>query len=368
MFADNRKISLRQLQALLLLDFFGTTLLFLPGELALSTKNGCWSAAAILGGLFTAISLLLTTLGKTMPDGTVVQWCRSLLGGIVGNLVLLGLAAKLWLDGAVELRLFTEVVSRTMLPSTPMWILSLVILIVSGALAAQGMECRGRAAEVLFFFVAVPLVVILIAVAISSEYRRVMPLALPQLKGMAQSLPEMSVVFQGLVFLYFVFPGLKKPHNGSMPVAVVCLLFTLVLTAIVFLCLAVYGADTLPAKLLPTLQMMERVSFTGVFLTRLDVILLWFWMAAVTVFLSGTLFFGSLLAVQLCHQSEGKRKYWLFAVVILLFIGGTLPPDFSGAYGLRLNMAPWFNGFYLLGLPLLLLFLSRVRKGGGANG
>ena len=34
MFAENRKISLRQLQAMLLLDFFGTAALFLPGEMA----------------------------------------------------------------------------------------------------------------------------------------------------------------------------------------------------------------------------------------------------------------------------------------------------------------------------------------------
>ena len=34
MFAENRKISIRQLQMLLLLDCFGTAVLFLPAELA----------------------------------------------------------------------------------------------------------------------------------------------------------------------------------------------------------------------------------------------------------------------------------------------------------------------------------------------
>ena len=41
MFAENRKISIRQLQMLLLLDCFGTAVLFLPAELAEISGRGC---------------------------------------------------------------------------------------------------------------------------------------------------------------------------------------------------------------------------------------------------------------------------------------------------------------------------------------
>ena len=50
MFAENRKISIRQLQVLLLLDCFGTAVLFLPAELAEISGRGCFFAA-LLGGL-----------------------------------------------------------------------------------------------------------------------------------------------------------------------------------------------------------------------------------------------------------------------------------------------------------------------------
>ena len=49
MFAENRKISIRQLQMLLLLDCFGTAVLFLPAELAEISGRGCFFAA-LLGG------------------------------------------------------------------------------------------------------------------------------------------------------------------------------------------------------------------------------------------------------------------------------------------------------------------------------
>ncbi|MBO5329183.1 MAG: endospore germination permease [Anaerotignum sp.] len=366
MFAENRKISLRQLQVLLLLDCFGTVVLFLPAELAQMSGRGCWIAALIGGLVFSAVSLLLTKVGSKMPEGTAVEWFRFCFGSFLGNAALFGLALHLLFSGLVELRLFSEVVCRAMLPNTPVWVISLVILAVSGALAAQGTECRGRAAEILFFVVAIPLVIILLAVSVSSEYGRVLPLELPSFDGIRNGIAAMSVVFQGLLFLYFIFPDLRKPAMAKGAVVKSAFVTTLVVTAIVFLCLAVYGENVLAEKLLPALQMMERVSFTGVFLTRQDVLLLWFWMASVCIFLSGILFYSSLLEVRMWKQPETKRKTWLWICLMAVFAASFLPDDLSAAYYLRMRLAPWFNLVYLVILPILLLLIAK-RKGGERN-
>ena len=309
MFAENRKISLRQLQALLLLDCFGTTVLFLPAELARLGGKACWVVALLSGVVFAVLSLLLTSVGKRLPQGTVVDWCRGCFGNFFGAIVLIGLAMKLLLDGMLELRMFSEIVCRSMLPTTPVWAISLVVLAVAGSLAAQGTECRGRMAEILFFLVAIPLAVILLAVAISSKYHRILPLELPSVSEIGSGIAAMSIVFQGLTFLYFIYPDLKRPARSRSAVLKSGALTGLVVTAMVFLCLAVYGEGILSEKLLPSLQMMERVSFTGVFLTRQDVLLLWFWMASVSVFLSGTLFFGSLCRCSVSRKPSGKRGF-----------------------------------------------------------
>ena len=112
MFAENRKISIRQLQMLLLLDCFGTAVLFLPAELAEISGRGCFFAA-LLGGLgVSAASLLLTAVGRRMPNGTVVDWCRSVCGNAIGTILLLGLAGKLLLDGMLELRIFSALAAK----------------------------------------------------------------------------------------------------------------------------------------------------------------------------------------------------------------------------------------------------------------
>lgn len=365
MFAENRKISLRQLQALLLLDCFGTTVLFLPAELARLSGKACWVVALLSGVVFAVLSLLLTSVGKRLPQGTVVDWCRGCFGNFFGAIVLIGLAMKLLLDGMLELRMFSEIVCRSMLPTTPVWAISLVVLAVAGSLAAQGTECRGRMAEILFFLVAIPLAVILLAVAISSKYHRILPLELPSVSEIGSGIAAMSIVFQGLTFLYFIYPDLKRPARSRSAVLKSSALTGLVVTAMVFLCLAVYGEGILSEKLLPSLQMMERVSFTGVFLTRQDVLLLWFWMASVSVFLSGTLFFGSLLGVQMFRQQETKRKTWLWVWLGAVFAASFLPENLSTAYHLRMRLAPFFNLIYLVIVPFVLLLFAG--KGGKAD-
>lgn len=355
MFAENRKISLRQLQVLLLLDCFGTAVLFLPAELAqMNGKNG-WLAALIGGGVFVLVSFLLTEVGGRRREGTVVEWCRESFGYILGTVILVGLGGKLLFDGMLELRIFSEIVCRSMLPNTPVWVISLVVLAVAAALAAQGTECRGRTAEVLFFVVLIPLVVILLAVAVSAEYGRIRPVALPGFTGIRSGIFAMSVVFQGLTFLYFIFPEIRKPEKVKEAVMVSSLVTVAVVTGIVFLCAAVYGEAVLSGKLLPTLQMMERVSFTGLFLTRQDVLLLWFWMASVCIFLSGTIFYGSLLGVRIFRKKETERKKWLWICMILLFAASFLPQDLSAAYRIRLQVAPWLHLIYLVILPAVLL-------------
>ena len=181
MFAENRKISIRQLQMLLLLDCFGTAVLFLPAELAEISGRGCFFAA-LLGGLgVSAASLLLTAVGRRMPNGTVVDCCRSVCGNGIGTILLLGLSGKILLDGMLELRIFSEIICRFMLPATPVWVLSLVLLLVAGACGAgNGMSGQNGGNP---FSGRDSLASGASGGGASTQYARVLPLALPSPSG-----------------------------------------------------------------------------------------------------------------------------------------------------------------------------------------
>lgn len=364
MFAENYKISVRQLQCMLLLYLFSTAVLFLPSEIAVVAGNSCWIITLSWGIIISFTAVFLVYLGKRHPTYTAVEWYKSSFGGIIGTLFSLALAGKLIFDGAMELRLFCDIISSSMLPLTPVWLLMAVVLGLCVVAAWKEVECSARAAEILFLVVFIPLVVVLIFVAISTGYERVLPIEMPTKKGFADSLPFFATLFQGLVVLLFIFPYLEKRSHCGRRIWSTCMLACGVTTVLVFLSLAVYGTEALSTKLLPTLQMMERVSFSGIFLGRQDLFLLWLWMVTVFIYVSSLLFFGIDLCTRVFKTKAQKRNRWLFLLVPILFVVALIPPDMASAYWLRVRVSPWLNGTFLLCLPFFALCIDLIKRRG----
>ncbi len=363
MFAENHKISVRQLETLLLLYYFGTTVLFLPSDAAVTTGNACWIVTVIWGVASSLLAIFLVYCGERHPSYTAVEWYRSSFGKFLGTIFAFGLGGKLIFDGAMELRVFCDVISSSMLPRTPQWILIALTLILCCLAASYGAECTARVSEILFFLVFVPLIFVLIFVAISADYNRVLPIQFPSLTGMGESMPFFAPLLQGFMIFLFIFPSLEKRRHMKRRIWLTCLFATGVIGVLVFLSLAVYGTEVLSEKLLPTLQMMERVSFSGIFLGRQDLFLLWLWMVTTFLYVAGMIFFG----IELCNRIVGNKKEkgnrWLILLAPLIFIVALLPKDMAGAYWLRIQVVPWTSGVFFILLPVLMLFIDVIKRG-----
>lgn len=364
MFAENEKISVRQLQTMLLLYYFGTAVLFLPSEAAISAGNSCWIVTILWGVASAVVAVFLAYLGERHPTYTAVEWYKNSFGRVLGTVLSFGLAAKIAFDGALELRVFCDIISSSMLPRTPLWLIILLTLFLCVMTALHGTECSARAAEILFLAVFVPLIFVLIFVAISTGYHRVLPVQIPNFEELRKGVPFFGQMFQGLIIFLFVFPNLQKRRHFCRRICLTSLLATGVLGSIVFLSLAVYGAGVLSEKMLPTLQMMERVSFSGIFLGRQDLFLLWLWMVTVFLYVAILLFFGMELCTRVFKTKRQQRNRWLFLWVPLLFIVALSPKDMAAAYWVRLKVSPWLNGIFFILLPLITFFIDAVKGRG----
>ena len=364
MFAENHKISVRQLEILLLLYYFGTTVLFLPSDASIAAGNGSWIITIVWGVASSFLAVLFVYLGERHPSYTAVEWYESSFGREIGTILAFGLGGKIILDGAMELRLFSDVISSSMLPRTPQWLLLALTLILCCMAAAYGLECMARSAEILFFVVLIPLVVVLTFVAISTNYNRILPIQIPAFSSLKESMPFFAPLLQGFMIFLFIFPNLEKRKHMKRRIWLTCMAATCLMTVLVFLCLAVYGTAALSEKLLPTLQMMERVSFSGIFLGRQDLFLLWFWMVTTFLYVTGLLCFGQALCVHIFRGKKTQRNFWLYLLVPLIFIVALLPKDMAGAYWLRIRVAPWLSGIFFVALPILIFFVDGMKRRG----
>lgn len=368
MFSENQKISPRQASALLLMEFLGTPLLFLPSRLAQIGGRQCWQIMAVGALAALAVTPILTALGRREPGWTAVEWFRSVFGYGLGGLLSLGLGWKLLVDGAIELRIFAEVIRRMMLPYTPLPLLLGGIFLLSFLAARRGVECRARAAEILILLVWVPLLILLAAAAFSVGQPYFLPLAMPTAKELWQGLAVTQPLYQPMLFLLFLPPFLAEPKKAGRSVWKAMFCAGVLFTGITLLCLAVYGPVSLSQKAFASLQVMERVSMNGIFLTRQDLFLLWFWMAAVFLYLSGSLFFGGIFLQRLTGKGEKGRRigFWVFGLALLAV--SFLPPDMEWAYAFRNKVQPIFSGVYLALFPSVFLIKSWIMERGRRHG
>lgn len=355
MFSDNRKISLRQLQALLLLSFLGTSSLFLPAEMAAESGRACYLSMLFGGLLATVFSLVLTELIRRVPAWTGVEWMRDLCGQKLGTILSFGFVGKLLTDAILEVRIFSEILQRTMLSAIPLVVLMAVLLLLCAFGMCHGIEGQARAAEILFFFVFPPLLLLLACVACTIKQAYFLPFALPDVRDLRRGAAMVQPLFQSMLFLLFIPPFLQKPQKARKSVFGVSLFTTLLLTAITFLCLSVYGADVLARKIFPTLQITERVSISGIFLGRQDILLLWFWMVSAFLYLTGTLFFSSVCLSRMYPKTKPKQKYWVLLLLPLIWICAILPQDLETAYHFRNLIQPFVSAVYLGLFPVLFL-------------
>lgn len=363
MFVDNEKISKRQFSVLMLFGLFGTSLLFLPAELAGNGGRMGWQTAFVWGIALVGIQAVLCYLGSRFPEMTVGHWYGYVFGGVVGKILALALLVHILLTGALELRIFGEVISAMMLPKTPLWLLTAVFLLGILPVAVGGVEVVGRMAEVLFFFVGIPLVVVLVALMFSVDFGRLLPLDFVDGEAVQKTAIYFAPLSQGLLLTPFFFAQTKWKAGKKSVVGVVAVMLGLI-CLMTMLAFCAYGADSLSGKLFPMLQMMERVGFGKVFLSRQDLLFLWFWVVSAFLFLAMILLFATKLWCEiLCIPSEKRGAKWVWFLCISTWVVSNIPDDLWQAYDARLSYLPYGNLVFLVILPVIMLLVDVVKRG-----
>ena len=200
MFSQNGKISDRQLFRMIIVGALGPSLLICPRLISGLGSLGFFAyvLAAILGSGY--IFLMFYFRKKTS---------NSILGNMMEGFFRTIGVARLFLVAAGGLYIITDVVSRILLPRTN----ELMVLLLIGALLVywmeSGIECMGRAMELLFYWVLVPIVISLV-VALPNVRLGNMGLLNKKFEGLASVMTnhEGMTLFNGVgsssVIIYFI--------------------------------------------------------------------------------------------------------------------------------------------------------------------
>lgn len=359
MFADNWKISLRQISRLMILDLFGLSSLILPGVLAGMT--GADGIICLVLGMCGGLILLGLIQGNLKyMQGSYYEYLKENTGQIFSDIFMVFYFLYFVILAGYVVYQLNQLILSWLLPDGSYIFVELLVLLLAAYGTFRGIEGRARIYEILFWFLGIPLLVMLgfSVTSVNTDYWT------PLLYSKESLYVENSITVWSFLLplagLLFLKPFCRKPEKlaGCGKRAVITVI---AVNAVIYLLLiGSFGQNTVQVLKRPVITLMSVVNLPGGFLPRQDVIMTAIWFFALFALLHTGVFQGTLILKELCHET--KTNYSMLAVLVLVFFLGKGFVENGFMEGIFEAYQQWIVLPGMLGILLLVPFIYHVRQ------
>ena len=318
MFADNWKISLRQISRIMILDLFGLSSLVLPRIVA--DMTGADGIVCFLLGMGGGILLLGVIQGNVRyMEGSYYQYLKKTMGQILSDVFMVFyLLYFIILAGYVLYQLDILILSW-LLPKGNYWMVEVLLLLLAAYGTFRGIEGRVRIYEILFWFLGIPLLIMLIFATGSVDTDIWTPVFYTKGRGyMEHSITVWSYLLP-LSGLLFLKEFAQKPERLVKSGKIAVITVTILNVVIYLILIGNFGQKTVQVLKHPVITLMGMVDLPGGFFTRQDVTMTAIWFFALFALLHTGVFQGTLIMKQLCNEKKSNYSMWV-ALIFIFFI------------------------------------------------
>jgi len=350
MFANNRKISARQLQWLVILGSIGKAGLLLPRYTG-NESGRSFILSLILGALLTLLFVFLIGSLAQHIQNDFHAYIQNRLGEKAAFVISIVYLVYVFVDLIYVTWLFSSVSLTFLLPEKS-YIFSMIILLAGGCyMAAGGMEVQGRVAEVLHKIIIYPLFLMLLlaAFAVNPEYlgSGAAQLNIQTLKHGFQ----MLIPFGSISLFLFIAPFVNSKKSFKIALRRAAGIIAVSMIGLFLIVIGVFGEAGMRALPWPAITLMSSVDIPGGFLQRWDVIFTGLLMLCFFVAAGMGLFCMKFLENELLN---GKGKSWYLAVSALVVLAAAV---WVGSYETAVKIYTIVNGYILLPIIAVFIFL-----------
>ncbi len=354
----------KQIGFMILGTLVGINFLTIPRTASEWAQQDAWIAVLIGALLPLVVLVLIERLGRQFPEMDFIQMSQFLFGKIAGSVLVILLCFHMIIGVAREIARFAYVESTFLLPATPIWAISLLILLVSLYVAGQGAQVVARINELLFYLYLPAFFLIVYPLMTVADYTYLLPVGGSGIGSIARSAFDVSLYFGRMEFLmvaYFMVTRkdevLKAGAVALVAVAVPYMLFTAV-------CVMVFGAEDLQDQITPILAMFKSVAYP--ILERMDLLFMVAWSVAFRPAFNLLCMSGYSLTRLLNLQ---KRKHYLMILTVsgaAAYLLSSIPRNIVDVI-IYSNWQGFTHPIVGLGYPLLYHLAARIRGGQKQN-
>lgn len=366
MFSENNQISGRQVFRLLTYDFLGMGTLLLPTMLAdTAGRDGIFCILAGILSTFLYLKLLRYLLKgmKTSYPDFLKQKCGKVCGYVLWG----GYFLYFILMASYTAYLFSTLMLNGLVENVSFYLVLMLILLLAFYGMAGGIEGRARVYEILFWFLMIPLFLMLFAACREVKPAYWSPVFVADGKEMLNGSYYVFFCYSMVSIVLFLkeYVSDDKKHISAAEKAV---WFSGGVFAVLYLILiGLFGAEALAQMKFPAVTMMSRVQITGGFLKRTDAFMFSIWFFTLYAMLNSMVFYSGNLAAKVIRDCggylEGKKRMLTYLILLLLVYGVTVLFYRNQQFLDCVTFLLWKIGTpFVVGVPILLCLTGERKK------
>lgn len=366
MFSENNQISGRQVFRLLTYDFLGMGTLLLPTMLAdTAGRDGIFCILAGILSTFLYLKLLRYLLKgmKTSYPDFLKQKCGKVCGYVLWG----GYFLYFILMASYTAYLFSTLMLNGLVENVSFYLVLLLILLLAFYGMAGGIEGRARVYEILFWFLMIPLFLMLFAACREVKPAYWSPVFVADGKEMLNGSYYVFFCYSMVSIVLFLkeYVADRRKCVGAAEKAV---WFSGGVFAVLYLILiGLFGAEALAQMKFPAVTMMSRVQITGGFLKRTDAFMFSIWFFTLYAMLNSMVFYSGNLAEKVIRDCggylEGKKRMLPYLILLLLVYGVTVLFYRNQQFLDCVTFLLWKIGTpFVVGVPVLLCLTGERKK------
>ena len=358
MFSENNQISGRQVFRLLTYDFLGMGTLLLPTMLAdTAGRDGIFCILAGILSTFLYLKLLRYLLKgmKTSYPDFLKQKCGKVCGYVLWG----GYFLYFILMASYTAYLFSTLMLNGLVENISFYLVLLLILLLAFYGMAGGIEGRARVYEMLFWFLMIPLFLMLFAACREVKPAYWSPVFVADGKEMLNGSYYVFFCYSMVSIVLFLkeYVSDDKKHISAAEKAVG--FSGGVFAALYLILIGLFGVEALAQMKFPAVTMMSRVQVTGGFLKRTDAFMFSIWFFTLYAMLNSMVFYSGNLAVKVIRDCggylEGKKRMLPYLILLLLVYGVAVLFYRNQQFLDRVTFLLWRIGTpFVVGVPVLL--------------
>lgn len=366
MFSENNQISGRQVFRLLTYDFLGMGTLLLPTMLAdTAGRDGIFCILAGILSTFLYLKLLRYLLKgmKTSYPDFLKQKCGKVCGYVLWG----GYFLYFILMASYTAYLFSTLMLNGLVENVSFYLVLMLILLLAFYGMAGGIEGRARVYEMLFWFLMIPLFLMLFAACREVKPAYWSPVFVADGKEMLNGSYYVFFCYSMVSIVLFLkeYVADRRKCVGAAEKAV---WFSGGVFAVLYLILiGLFGAEALAQMKFPAVTMMSRVQITGGFLKRTDAFMFSIWFFTLYAMLNSMVFYSGNLAAKVIRDCggylEGKKRMLTYLILLLLVYGVTVLFYRNQQFLDCVTFLLWKIGTpFVVGVPILLCLTGERKK------